>query len=186
MARHIKDKRSFLESKYCNRYFVGTCITSLYISFATRLLAQSGTMSRSPSHHPLTSHHQTPLFHENVALIKWHIDCALNINYRHRGKPEAAGRAKVIDTQLNTRKRVEISNLQGVQHCSDSLLFTNNIDTNLLPNILALVSSANGQRALYFALIALAPDLLSLRQPVVCVDQSQLSGKKRGRDSASL
>ena len=71
-----------------------------------------------------------------------------------------AGRTKVIKYQLDSRKRKELSQLQGVEYSSIGNLFAD-IEPNLLPRILALIGNERGQSELYTALIQTAPDLLS-------------------------
>eukprot|EP00984_Skeletonema_dohrnii_P019405 scaffold9263_cov84-Skeletonema_dohrnii-CCMP3373.AAC.2 len=82
---------------------------------------------------------------ENIQLQK--ICGALAINIKHKNDPEAAGRAKVMQTQLHSVKRAELANLQGVTRSLYS-----EINPLHLPEVLALVGLHHGQRELYVAL----------------------------------
>lgn len=72
----------------------------------------------------------------------------------------AARRAKVIHTQLSSKNRKNLCQLQGVEY-SPSSIFAD-IEPVLLPNILALIGGAHDQSELYIALLPSAPDLVSL------------------------
>ena len=89
-----------------------------------------------------------------------HIGAALEINISHKGNSSAAGRAKVIATQLNSVKREEICGLQGIDYSFSSLFGC--VEPILLPNILALTCREHGQNELYRMLLVTAPDLTSL------------------------
>ena len=78
--------------------------------------------------------------------IQMHINMATGIN-RNSDSPEAAGREKVIQTQLNSVKRAELAKLQGVT----SSVFSE-IDPLHLPEFLALVGRHHDQRDMYVAL----------------------------------
>ena len=135
------------------------------------------------------------------------IDNAIEINKNNDAY--AAGRAKVIGTQLSSNKRMELSRLQGVDYSYGSIFA--DIDPILLPEVLALVGGRHDQRELYRMLLATAPDLVSIvnrkgvllqrkaeiksrvaslvdeefhiDQELASIDSGEkaLSGKKRGR-----
>ena len=69
------------------------------------------------------------------------------VNEEHKHNPEAAGKEKVIQTQLHSTRRSELADLQGVDHSLYS-----EIDLIRLPEVLALVGRSNGQGELYVAL----------------------------------
>ena len=72
--------------------------------------------------------------------LKGHIDRATKVNKGNEGNSHAAGRAKVIDTQLNSQKRKELCRLQGIDY-SYGILFAE-IEPILLPETLALVGGS--------------------------------------------
>ncbi|KAL7527957.1 hypothetical protein ACHAXR_007737 [Thalassiosira sp. AJA248-18] len=101
-----------------------------------------------------------------INKIQSHVLSATQINY---GAAEinaegdihhSAGRAKVIAFQLDSRKRMEICQQQGVDYTYSSLFA--NIESFLLPEVLALVAEKHGQNELFQMLIATAPSLPSL------------------------
>ena len=75
--------------------------------------------------------------------------------------PPAAGRAKVIATQLNSAKRRELCRLQGIEYSYRAIFV--GIDPVLLPDLLALVTSEHGLTDGYRMLIEFGPGLFSLR-----------------------
>jgi len=79
--------------------------------------------------------------------IQKHIDQALAINIMAEGNSGAAGRIKVIHTQLHSATRAAFARLQGVNHS-----LYNEINPLHLPEVLALVGQYHGQREMYFAL----------------------------------
>ena len=88
----------------------------------------------------------------NDEQIQMLIDVATKINSDKRRNleaagREAAGREKVIWTQLNSETRAELAELQGVNHSVYS-----EIDPLHLPEVLALVDDYHGQSELYMAL----------------------------------
>jgi len=91
--------------------------------------------------------------------LEKHISSAIKTNGETRENSDA-GRAKVIKTQLNSNTRKEFSLLQGIDYAYSSL-FTE-IDSVLLPDVLALKGETFGQNELYRMLIATAPDLVSV------------------------
>jgi len=88
------------------------------------------------------------------------IASAININDENRGNSHAAGRAKVIATQLNRNARMELCRLQGVEYSYGSIYAA--IEPVLLPDLLALTGGEHGQNELYRMLVATAPNLTSL------------------------
>jgi len=71
--------------------------------------------------------------------------------------PEDVGRTKVIKYQLNSQRRKELCQLQGIEYSS---IFVD-IEPNLLPKILVLIGQRHGQSELYTALLSLGPELTS-------------------------
>ena len=87
------------------------------------------------------------------AQIWQHIDIATEINC-NEGSP---GRAKVIKTQLDSERRAELSELQGVNQSLYS-----EIDPLHLPEVLALVGNHHGQEEFYVALKASIAGVISI------------------------
>jgi hypothetical protein len=79
--------------------------------------------------------------------IQAQINCAVAINVNYKKDPEAAGKIKVVRTQLHSETRAELANLQGV----DRSLYSD-INALHLPEVLALVGQHHGQGELYVAL----------------------------------
>ena len=91
--------------------------------------------------------------------MKNHIAAAIKINVENRGNSDAAGRAKLIATQLNHNIRMELRRLQGIEYSYSSIYAA--IDYVFLPDLLALTDGKHGQDELYHILVATAPDLTS-------------------------
>eukprot|EP00985_Skeletonema_marinoi_P004786 scaffold2079_cov142-Skeletonema_marinoi.AAC.5 len=72
--------------------------------------------------------------------IQWHIIMATQINTKNKHNPEAAGREKVIQTQLHSEIRAELADLQGVNQSLYS-----EINPLHLPEVLSLVDQHHGQ-----------------------------------------
>ena len=126
------------------------------------------------SNHTLTNLVLPESTNSTIQEMQRHIDRALAINETSEGSAHAAGRAKVIDTQLNSQKRKVLSRLQGID-CSCSSIF-GEIDPLVLPEVLALVGGKHGQRELYRMLIGTTPYLASIIDREAIVKQ-QISEK---------
>jgi hypothetical protein len=87
------------------------------------------------------------------------IGAALRVNQMNYFKPAAAGRAKVINTQLNSRARFQYCLSQGVDQCN-AVLYSQ-IDPLHLPEVLALISKHLGQRELYLTVKSTIATLFS-------------------------
>ena len=85
-----------------------------------------------------------------------HIKLATTRINRNASSPEAAGRAKVIQTQLHSVIRAKLTEIQGVNHSVYS-----EIDPLHLPEVLALVGRHHGQKELYIALKSSIAGLIS-------------------------
>ncbi|KAL9184757.1 hypothetical protein ACHAXT_012727 [Thalassiosira profunda] len=94
--------------------------------------------------------------------VMTHVHNTLAINEENDGDPEAAGKAKVLDTQLDRPTREEFARLQGIECPTYHELFSD-LDAVLLPDVLALVGDRNyAQNELYPVVVAKASDLVSL------------------------
>ena len=80
-------------------------------------------------------------------LLRQHIGMATHINNLSENNPEAAGRDKMIHTQLNSTQRAELADFQGVNRSLYS-----EINPLHLPEVLSLVGQHHGQGELYVAL----------------------------------
>ena len=88
-------------------------------------------------------------------IIQMHFINTTVIN-RNSGSPEAAGRAKVIQTQLHSERRAQFAELQGVDHSVYS-----EIDPLHLPEVLALVGNHHGQGEFYLTLRSSIAEVIS-------------------------
>ena len=112
------------------------------------------------SNHTLITLHLPSFASSNYAKLEKHIASAIKTNRENRGISDGAGRAKVIETQLNSDARMELCHLQGIDYSYGSLFVE--VDPILLPDVLALVGDKYGQNELYRMLISTAPDLASI------------------------
>eukprot|EP00986_Skeletonema_menzelii_P001461 scaffold387_cov136-Skeletonema_menzelii.AAC.4 len=95
-----------------------------------------------------------------------HIYDATWVNKQHN--PGAAGREKLIQTQLNSARRAELAEIQGVNHSLYS-----EIDPLHLPEVLALVGHRHGQRDLYVALKSSIAGVISTVNRKQCLKQQK-------------
>ena len=115
--------------------------------------------------------------------IQRHIDAAININ-RTKDNPEAAGRAKMHDTQLRGEKRAELAALQGVSQSIYS-----EINPLHLPEVFALVARPyfynswhHGQDELYVALKLSIAGLMSTVNRKQCLKQQRADLEVRSEE----
>ena len=96
-----------------------------------------------------------------------HISIAMEINADNNvSNPEAAGREKVVETQLHHERRAELAALQGVNHSVYS-----EIDPLHLPEVLVLVGRHHGQGELYIALRSSIAGVISTVNRKECLKQ---------------
>jgi len=109
-----------------------------------------------------------------------HEACSVNpgVNVRSSNNQEATGKAKVIKYQLNSQNRKKLCQVQEVKYLPGSLFA--DIETVLLPRILALIGREHGQSELYSTLIPTAPDLLSY------IDRKALIDDKMAKNTAQI
>ena len=117
----------------------------------------------------LQSNHTLTFLERDLSInqIRVHIDKAIGIN-SNASSPEAAGREKVVETQLNSERRAELAALQGVNHSVYS-----EIDPVHLPEVLVLVGRHHGQGELYLALKSSIADLISTVNRMECLKQQR-------------
>jgi len=138
-----------------NQFRVKGCMAFL------KLLNDISSIDRTyNSNHSLTSLDLPRSIDSFSCGLKKHIDFVRRINEEQEGNAEAAGRAKVIETILNSRKRMYLSRLQGIANSYGRV--STEVDPVLLPNVLALVGGKHGQSEMYLMLVAIIPDLASI------------------------
>ena len=99
-----------------------------------------------------------------------HIFSVISINEQNPGNSHAAGRSKVIATQLNSTTRMELCRLQGIEY-SYSAPFAD-IDPVLLPDVLVIVGGEHDQSELYRMLIATVANLASTVDKKACIKEN--------------
>lgn len=112
--------------------------------------------------------HSIAVGNEVTNVIQRHIHAATKINRENRNNTVAAGRAKVIHTQLDSTKRAELAHLQGVDR---SLFLCSEIDTLHLPEVLALVGKSHGHSEFFLALQSSVTGLISTVNKKQCIQQ---------------
>jgi len=108
----------------------------------------------------------TPSVLESGEEIKTHIDTATGINRNNGSDPNAAGREKVIQTQLHSETRAVLCRLQGI----DRSLYSE-IDPLHLPEVLSLIAQRHGQGELYAAVLSSIMTLCSTMNREKCIQQ---------------
>ena len=96
---------------------------------------------------------------EVIDEVETEIIEALQLNRMNKNNPEAAGREKVINTQLNTYTRAKMRPLQGVEQCNTAVY--SQINPLHLPEVLALIGKIHGEGELFVALKSSIAALLS-------------------------
>jgi len=104
--------------------------------------------------------------HDQGEVVQTHINIATLINERNQYNPEAAGKEKVIASQLDSETRAELAYLQGVNRSLYS-----EIDPLHLPEVLALVGQHHGQELLYVALKSSIAGVISTVNRKECIQQ---------------
>ena len=112
--------------------------------------------------------------------IQMLIDVATKINSDNRRNPEAAGREKVIWTQLHSETRAELAELQGVNHSVYS-----EIDPLHLPEVLALVGHHHGHGELYIALKSSIAGVISTVNRKACIRQQMAYHEEKLKELSS-
>eukprot|EP00985_Skeletonema_marinoi_P021047 scaffold12694_cov141-Skeletonema_marinoi.AAC.5 len=102
------------------------------------------------------------------AEIQTHVNIVTMINERYVSDPDAAGRQKVIQTQLNSKTRAVLCRLQGI----DRSLYSE-IDPLHLPEVLSLIAQRHGQGELYAAVLSSIMTLFSTMNREKCIQQER-------------
>ena len=115
------------------------------------------------------------------------VNAALNVNYRHRQRPDIAARDKVIESQLNERIRVEQCQLQGIECEHHGIYLFSQMDSLLLPKVLELVGTRYSQSQFYRRLLQLClPLRRSLKSSLLSTQllaRTSSSESRKGRHS---
>ena len=127
------------------------------LAFLKLLIDVSSIESTYNSNHTLTNLVFPYCSGSQAETITMHIGSAISTN---RNSPDSAGKTKIINYQLNRQTRMQLALLQGVDSPYSSIFA--NIDPVALPDVLAFVGEKCGQKNLYCALVATAPELTSL------------------------
>lgn len=142
-----------------------------------KLLNDISSISKTlNSNHSLTSLGLPFSTDQTFRNIKNHIDHSLRINEERGWYPTAAGRAKVIETQLNSNMRMDLSRLQGIDYCYSHIL--SEIDSVLFPDVFALVGDLDGQNEMYPMLRAMPELVANVDKKAVLVQETH---KNRGQ-----
>ena len=96
--------------------------------------------------------------------IEFHTNMTITTN---RHDPVAAGREKVIQTQLHSRERADLVEIHGV--VSQSVY--GEINPLHLPEVLSMVGRCHGQEELYVALKASIAEVLTTVDRKRCIQQ---------------
>ena len=123
----------------------------------------------------LQSNHTLRYLSPSDRIFRKHINAAIIMNRRHKNNPEAAGRAKVICTQLNSVRRNALCKLQGVNRSLYSEI-NHGINPLHLPEILSLVGQNHGQEELYAALKSSVAGLISTVNRKQCIQERREMG----------
>eukprot|EP00985_Skeletonema_marinoi_P021045 scaffold12694_cov141-Skeletonema_marinoi.AAC.3 len=121
------------------------------------------------SNHTLTSLQVKEINHNELDTheeIKTHTHVATMINRRNGSDPNAAGRKKVIQTQLHSETIAVLCRLQGI----DRSLYSE-IDPLHLPEVLSLIAQRHGQGELYAAVLSSIMTLFSTVNREKCIQQ---------------
>ena len=121
----------------------------------------------------LQSNHTLEFIFSGADLFRG-IRLAMEINMKNKRNPEAAGRKKVIQTQLHSETRAQLAEIQGVNHSLYS-----EINPLHLPGVLELVGRCHGLGELYIALKSSMAFLISTENKKECIRQQMAYHKKR-------
>jgi hypothetical protein len=101
--------------------------------------------------------------------VQQQINDTVMINRRNRNNPEAAGKEKVVHSQLNSIKRRNLAALLGV----DGEVLYSEINCLHLPEVLSMIGETHGQGELYVALRSSIAALFSTVDRKQCLQQQR-------------
>ena len=113
-----------------------------------------------------SNHTLRDLWFKTDEEIQRHIDIAVRINNRNDYNQEAAGREKVIQTQLHSGTRAALCRLQGIDH-----VVYGDISPLHLPEVLSSIGRSHGQGELYNALKSSIAGVISTVNMKKCIQQ---------------
>eukprot|EP00985_Skeletonema_marinoi_P029398 scaffold27786_cov146-Skeletonema_marinoi.AAC.2 len=113
-----------------------------------------------------SNHTLRDLWFKTDEEIQRHIDIAVRINNRNDYNQEAAGREKVIQTQLHSGTRAALCRLQGIDH-----VVYGDISPLQLPEVLSSIGRSHGQGELYNALKSSIAGVISTVNMKKCIQQ---------------
>ena len=116
------------------------------------------------------------VYHNTKSGVIGLIDSLIDINNRNQTSRHAAGRAKVIHYQLNSRNRKYVCRLLGVAYTEGNNMLAD-IEPKLLGTALALIGNKHGQSEFYKSLLPVAPDLMSF------IDRKAMIENEKGRNA---
>ena len=111
---------------------------------------------------------------KEMLIIKDHVNSALDWNRLRRNK---AIRKKVIDTQLNSKPRMQLCKLRGIGYCQSSIFAE--IEQIILPEAISLVGEKYKHNELYQMLLAVVPGLVSVVDRKAVLKQSRAENLAR-------
>ena len=109
-----------------------------------------------------------------MLIIKDHVNSALDWNRLGRNK---AIRKKVIDTQFNSKTRMQLCKLRGIDYCQSSIFAE--IEPIILPEAISLVGEKYKHNELYQMLLAVVPGLVSVVDRKAVLKQSRAENLAR-------
>ena len=113
-----------------------------------------------------SNHTLSDLWFEQDEEIHRYINIAVRINTRNENDQEAAGREKVIQTQLHSGTRAALCRLQGI----DDIIY-GDISPLHLPEVLSSIGRSHGQGELYNALKSSIAGVISTVNMKKCIQQ---------------
>mmetsp|Transcript_20019 Transcript_20019/g.40140 ORF Transcript_20019/g.40140 Transcript_20019/m.40140 type:complete len:393 (+) Transcript_20019:35-1213(+) len=117
-----------------------------------------------------SNHTLRDLWFKSDEEIQRHINIAVRINNRNDYNQEAAGREKVIQTQLHSGTRAALCRLQGIDH-----VVYGDISPLHLPEVLSSIGRSHGQGELYNALKSSIAGVISTVNMKKCIQQLRVT-----------
>jgi len=103
--------------------------------------------------------------------IQRQIDEATSINEENEGNPNAAGKEKVLQTQLSSARRAALCHSQGIDIDQCNPVFYSKINPLHLPEVLSLVGRTHGFDEIHLALKSSIMMLFSTVDRITCLKQ---------------
>jgi hypothetical protein len=103
--------------------------------------------------------------------IQRQINEATSINVKNAGNPNAAGKEKVLRTQLSSARRAALCHSQGIDIDQCNPVFYSKINPLHLPEVLSLVGRTHGFNEIHLALKSSIMMLFSTVDRITCLKQ---------------